>query len=224
MKILIADDEEILAEALATILTHNHYSVETVFNGQDAYDYLSSGDYDGAILDVMMPGMDGITVLKKIRSEGSSIPVLLLTARSEVEDRVEGLDAGADDYLPKPFDSRELLARIRSMLRRQPEVAMNDLTFGDLSLSCTSFHIRGPEGEERLVNKEFQMLELLMRNPTRTFSADQFLEKIWGYETDSDVNAVWVALSGLRKKLTATGAHIRIKATRGIGYSLEETK
>ena len=110
MKILIADDEEILAEALATILTHNHYSVETVFNGQDAYDYLSSGDYDGAILDVMMPGMDGITVLKKIRAEGSSIPVLLLTARSEVEDRVEGLDAGADDYLPKPFDSRELLA------------------------------------------------------------------------------------------------------------------
>lgn len=222
MRLLLAEDEKMLSEALVAILEHSHYSVDPVYNGLDAYDYLRTGNYDGAILDIMMPKMDGVTVLKKIRSEGITIPVLLLTAKSEIDDRVEGLDAGADDYLTKPFDSKELLARIRSMLRRQPEMNLNDLTFSDLTLNRTGFTVQGPGGTEKLSNKEFQMLELMMQRPGYAISAELFLEKIWGFETESDVNVVWVTLSGLRKKLAKLDSSVQIKANRGIGYLLKE--
>lgn len=224
MRLLLAEDEEMISEALVTILKRNNYSVDAVSNGRDALDYLETGDYDGAILDIMMPEIDGITVLKKIRSAGITIPVLMLTAKSEIDDRVEGLDSGADDYLTKPFDSKELLARIRSMMRRQPALQQTDLRFADLTLDRTGYLLSGPTGQVRLVNKEFQMMEMFLSNPHQVISTEHFLEKIWGYDSESEINVVWVNLSALRKKITAVGSAVKIKASRGIGYSLEEDR
>lgn len=221
MRLLLAEDEEELSRALVTLLKHNNYSVDAVCNGQDALDYLGTGVYDGAILDIMMPKMDGITVLKKIRSAGISIPVLLLTAKAEIDDRVTGLDAGADDYLTKPFAMKELLARIRAMTRRRTDTTDNVLSFGNITLDRATYRVTGPKASFRLSGKEFQMLEMFMINPGQVISAEQFMEKIWGFDSETENNVVWVYISYLRKKLSSLGADAAIRATRGVGYSLE---
>ena len=180
MRLLLAEDEKALSRALVTILEHNNYSVDAVYDGQEALDYLENGDYDGAILDVMMPKLDGISVLKALRKKGSALPVLLLTAKSEIDDRVLGLDAGADDYLPKPFDTKELLARLRAMLRRRTEAAPTVLRCGNLSLDTASYELKTEKASFRLANKEYQMMELLMSNPGQIISAERIMEKIRG--------------------------------------------
>lgn len=222
MRLLLAEDERMLSDALVAILTHSNYSVDAVYDGQEALDYLEAGgNYDAAILDVMMPKLDGLSVLRTIRSLGNPLPVLLLTARSEVDDRVEGLDSGADDYLTKPFATKELLARIRAMTRRQPDLTDTVLHFGDVSLERQSFILTGPQGSVRLAGKEFQMMEMLMTNPNQVIATERFLEKIWGYDSEAEINVVWVNLSGLRKKLQSIGSAVRIRAARGVGYQLE---
>lgn len=221
MRLLLAEDERMLSDALVTILTHSGYSVDAVYNGQDAVDYLLCGNYDGAVLDIMMPKKDGLTALKEVRDKGLALPVLLLTAKSEIDDRVAGLDGGADDYLTKPFATQELLARIRAMTRRQPQLQGGVLRFGDLSLDRSSFRLTGPKGEMRLGNRDFQILEMLLEHPSQVISTEWFLEKIWGYDSDADISVVWVYLSGLRKKLGQLGSCVQIRAARGVGYSLE---
>ena len=221
MRLLLAEDERDLADSLEAMLKHNNYSVDTVDNGQDALDYLMLDDYDGAILDVMMPKMDGVTVVRKLRENKKNTPVLLLTAKSEVEDKVYGLDSGADDYLTKPFVIKELLARVRSMTRRQATFTSNVLELGNVSLSKYTFELSTDKDKVRLSNKEYQMMEMLMRNPGNVIQTEQFLERIWGYDSDSEINVVWVNISYLRKKLKALDANIQIKATRNVGYTLE---
>ena len=222
MRLLLAEDEKALSRALTAILERNNYSVDPVYDGQAALDYLKAGNYDGIILDIMMPKVDGITVLKEIRSQGSLIPVLLLTAKSEVDDKVLGLDAGANDYLTKPFNTRELLARIRAMTRTQTAQTNSQLQMGNITLDRATFELSSPTGSFRLANKEFQMLELMMSNPKTLISSERFLEKIWGYDSEAELNVVWVYISYLRKKLAALHANIQIKATRNAGYTLEE--
>lgn len=222
MRLLLAEDEQALSKALKAILERNNYSVDCAFDGQEALDYLEADNYDGAILDIMMPKADGITVLKEIRRKGNSLPVLLLTARSEVDDKVEGLDAGANDYLTKPFNSRELLARIRAMTRVQSAQTDSRLTVGNVTLDCATYELSTLSGSFRLANKEFQMMEMLMSNPKNLISSERFMEKIWGYDSESEINVVWVYISYLRKKLTALKANIRITAMRNAGYRLEE--
>ena len=221
MRILLAEDEKALSTAIVKIFEKNNYSADAVYNGEDALSYLEMGNYDAAVLDIMMPKMDGITVLKKIRAEGNQIPVLMLTAKSEIEDRVLGLDSGANDYLPKPFDTRELLARIRSITRAKSETDTK-LTVGNVTLDRATYALSSPTGSFRLANKEYQMMEYLMVNPRRVLSAEMFMEKIWGYDAEAEINVVWVYISYLRKKLTALGADIRIKSSRNAGYSLED--
>ena len=221
MRLLLAEDERELSEALVTVLRRNNYSVDAVYDGQAALDYLEAAEYDGAILDIMMPKMDGITVLRRIREQGNAVPVLLLTAKTEVDDRVTGLDAGADDYLGKPFAMKELLARIRAMTRRQPEVPRNVLEFGNLILDRATFELKCGKEFIRLANKEFQMLEMLMSNPGQIISTERFMEKVWGYDSETEINVVWVYISYLRKKLSAVKADVQIKAVRNQGYSLE---
>ena len=221
MRLLLAEDEKELSRALVAILKHNNYSVDAVYDGLDAYNYAKAENYDGIILDIMMPKMDGIEVLKKIRAEGSGVPVLMLTAKADIDDRIEGLDSGADDYLTKPFAMGELLARIRAMTRRQSEVSTNVLSFGNITLSRESFDLTGPEGVQRLGSKEYQMLETMMMNPKRLISTERFMEKIWGYDAEAEINVVWVYISYLRKKLAALNANVQIRATRNAGYSLE---
>lgn len=222
MRLLLAEDEKELSNALVVILRHNNYSVDAVYDGQDALDYLETGLYDGAVLDIMMPKVDGISVLKKVREQGSAIPILLLTAKSEIDDRVLGLDSGADDYLTKPFATKELLARIRAMTRRQSETTDAVLSFANLSLNRSTFELSSAKTAFRLANKEFQMLEMLMLNPQQVIPIDRFMEKIWGYDSDTEQSVVWVYISYLRKKLTAIDATVHIKALRNLGYSLEE--
>ncbi len=222
MRLLLAEDEKALSKALTVILERNNYSVDPVYDGEAALEYLEAGNYDGVILDIMMPKKDGITVLRELRSRGSLIPVLLLTAKSEVDDKVLGLDAGANDYLTKPFNSRELLARLRAMTRVQTAQANSQLKMGNVTLDRATFELSTPTGSFRLANKEFQMLELLMSNPRSLISSERFMEKIWGYDSEAEINVVWVYISYLRKKLTALHANIQIKATRNAGYSLEE--
>ena len=221
MRLLLAEDERSLARAVAAILEKNNFSVDVVYDGADALDYLRAGNYDGAILDIMMPKLDGISVLKTIRAEGSLLPVLLLTAKSEIDDKVEGLDSGANDYLTKPFAAKELLARIRAMTRTQTAQPSSVLRFGNLTLDRASFELKSPTGSFRLANKEFQMMELLMANPRNLISTERFMEKIWGYDAEAEINVVWVYLSYLRKKLAALNANVQIRATRSAGYSLE---
>ncbi|MBR1393348.1 MAG: response regulator transcription factor [Ruminococcus sp.] len=222
MRLLLAEDEKELSNALCAILKHNNYSVDAVYDGADAYAYGRMGDYDGIILDIMMPKMNGIEVLKKLRAEGISSPVLILTAKSETDDKIVGLDAGADDYLTKPFSMGELLARIRAMTRRKADFAPNLLEMGNTKLSRETFDLTGPDGTLRLSSKEFQLLEMMMMNKSQLISTERFMEKIWGYDSDAEINVVWVYISYLRKKLSQIGADIEIKATRGVGYSLEE--
>ncbi len=223
MRILIAEDERPLARALQTILEKNNYSVDTVYHGEDALNYLDGGNYDGVILDVMMPKMDGITVLRKLRSMGNSIPVLMLTARAEIDDKVLGLDSGANYYLTKPFDTRELLATLRAITRPTSEVD-NKLRLGNVTLDRGTFMLSSPYGSFRLANKEFQMMEMLMSTPGQVLSAEQFMERIWGFDTDTEIGVVWAYISYLRKKLSALKGNITIHSLRNVGYSLEENK
>lgn len=222
MRLLLAEDEKALSKALVTILERNNYSVDPVYDGQTALAYLEADNYDGVILDIMMPKLDGITVLKELRGRGNLIPVLLLTAKSEIDDKVLGLDAGANDYLTKPFHARELLARIRAMTRTQTAQPSSQLQMGNVVLDRATFELSTPTGSFRLANKEFQMLELLMSNSQNLISTERFMEKIWGYDSEAEINVVWVYISYLRKKLTAIHADIQIKATRNAGYSLEK--
>lgn len=220
MRILLAEDEKALSKAVVKLLEKNNFSADAVYNGEDALTWLESGNYDALVLDVMMPKMDGITVLKKLRAAGNRIPVLMLTAKSEIEDRVLGLDSGANDYLPKPFDTRELLARLRAVTRGREE-AGSRLTVGSVTLDRAAFELSSPNGSFRLANKEYQIMELFMLNPRRIIPTERILEKIWGYDSDSEINVVWVNISNLRKKLNALGSDIQIRASRNAGYSLE---
>ena len=222
MRLLFAEDEKSLSRAITAILKNNHYEVDAVYDGEEALASLECGTYDGAILDIMMPKKDGLTVLKEIRRQGINTPVLMLTAKAEIDDRVLGLDSGANDYLTKPFAAPELLARIRAMTRTQMTQNTSSLSFGNLSLNQTSFELSSPSGSYQLTNKEFQLLELLMANPGQVISSDRLFEKIWGYESDADPSVIWVYISYLRKKLTALNASVRIRAIRNAGYRLEE--
>ena len=222
MRLLFAEDEKSLSRAITAISKNNHYEVDAVYDGEEALAYLECGTYDGAILDIMMPKKDGLTVLKEIRRQGINTPVLMLTAKAEIDDRVLGLDSGANDYLTKPFAAPELLARIRAMTRTQMTQNTSSLSFGNLSLNQTSFELSSPSGSYQLTNKEFQLLELLMANPGQVISSDRLFEKIWGYESDADPSVIWVYISYLRKKLTALNASVRIRAIRNAGYRLEE--
>ena len=221
MRILLAEDEKALSKALVKLLEKNNYSVDAVYDGMEALNYLDSGDYDAAILDIMMPKMDGIEVLKTTRAAGNQVPVLMLTAKSEIEDRVLGLDSGANDYLPKPFDTRELLARIRCMTRSK-DAPDTKLRMGNITLDRANYELSSATGSFRLTNKEFQIMEMLLLNPHKIFSSENIMEKIWGFDSEAEINVVWVYISYLRKKLAALGANIQIKATRNVGYSVEE--
>lgn len=222
MRLLLAEDEQELSRALVAILKHGGYTVDAVYDGQDAWEYARVGDYDGIILDVMMPKLTGFEVIKRLRNEGISTPILFLTARTGVEDRINGLDLGADDYLPKPFDMGELLARIRAMTRRREEFKPNDLSYGGLTLHRASCEI-SVEGRPplRLPGREYQMLEMLMENPGRLISVDSFMERIWA-DGEADIGVVWVTISTLRKKLQSLDAGVEIKASRGQGYYIQE--
>ena len=222
MRLLLAEDEKSLSKAIITILEKNNYSADAVYDGAEALEYLEMKNYDGLILDIMMPKMDGITVLKTIREKGNLIPVLMLTAKSEIDDKVLGLDCGANDYLTKPFSTRELLARIRAMTRSQTAQPNSLLRVGNITLNRATFEMSSPTGSFRLANREFQMLELLMSNSKCLIPTERFMERIWGYDSEAEINVVWVYISYLRKKLEALHADIQIKATRNARYSLEE--
>ncbi|WP_044915362.1 response regulator transcription factor [Butyrivibrio sp. WCE2006] len=222
MKLLLAEDEKELSNALVAILKHSSYTVDAVYNGQDALDYILASDYDGIILDIMMPGLDGTEVLRRIREKGINTPVIFLTAKSETDDKIKGLDLGADDYLTKPFEMGELLARIRAMTRRKADFSPNNLKCGNLELDRASYELKTPEHEPvRLVGREFQMIEMLMESPGRVISVDSFMDRIWA-DGEADVNVVWVYISNLRKKIAALDADCEIKASRGVGYSMHE--
>lgn len=222
MKLLYAEDEEALSEAVVDVLEYNKYTVDAVYNGTDAYEYAKLEKYDGIILDIMMPGMSGLEVLKKLREEGNNTPVMLLTAKGETEDRIIGFDKGADDYLPKPFNMKEFLARVRAMLRRKEEFTPDILTMGNISLNMHSSELSCGENKIILPKLEYQLLELLMLNKGMCLSSETILVKLWGYDTESDVGVVWVYISYLRKKLESIGSNVQIKAKRNIGYILEE--
>ena len=222
MRLLLAEDEKDLSKALCTLLKYNNFAVDAVFNGADAIDYLESGVFDCAILDIMMPKVDGITVLKTIRAKGNNIPVLMLTAKSEIDDKCLGLDSGADDYLTKPFSTKELLARIKALVRRKSEKIENNLIFGDIELNRSTYELQSQKGSVKLNNKEFQMLELMMLSPKKMISVDQFMNKVWDYESEAELNVVWVYISYLRKKLKSVGSRVEIRSNRNVGYYLEE--
>ena len=224
MRLLLAEDEKPLSRAVTAILQRSHYTVDTVYDGEEAMEYLESDIYDAIILDIMMPKKNGLEVLKYLRQKGDLTPVLMLTAKSEVEDKVTGLDLGANDYLTKPFDARELLARLRAITRAQTEHGSSQLSVGNITLDRATFELSSPTGSICLANKEFQMLELMMTNPRQLISSERFLERLWGYDSEADVSVVWVYISYLRKKLAMLQANVQIKATRNAGYCLEEQK
>lgn len=224
MRLLIAEDDIKLLKTLTHLFEMNRYLVDGVDNGRDALDFALTGEYDGLVLDIMMPGMDGLSVLKALRDKGINTPALFLTARSEVYQRVEGLDAGADDYLPKPFSTSELLARVRAMLRRKENFTPDILSFGDLTLNRSTYELCLGSQSQPLSGKEFQVIELLMQRPGILVSTEQFMTHIWGWETSVDTSVVWVHISNIRKKLDALGAKIRIRFVRNAGYVIEEDK
>lgn len=223
MRILLAEDEVSLSKALKVILERNNYSVDQVYDGEEALSFLSADNYDCLILDLMMPKVDGITVLKTMRKEGNMLPVIILTAKSEVDDKVLGLDSGANDYLTKPFNSRELLARIRAITRsKENNEGDSILKLGNTILMRDTFILKTDSAEIRLQSKEFQILELLMQNKNKLISTERLMEKIWGFDSEAEINVVWVYISNLRKKLASLNSNVEIKATRNAGYTLEE--
>ena len=224
MRILLAEDEKEMSNALVAILKHNNYSVDAVYDGKDAMDYGMTDNYDVIILDIMMPKLSGLEVLAKLRENGIHTPILMLTAKTQIEDRIKGLDTGADDYLGKPFAMGELLARVRAMSRRKAEFTPNLIRLGNINLNKESYELSNGETTIRLSNKEYQILEMLMNNSSRLISTEQFMERIWGYDAEAEINVVWVYISYLRKKLESLGATVKLKAVRGVGYTLEENE
>ena len=221
MKLLYAEDEPALSEAVVDYLTYHKYIVDAVYDGAEAYDYAMSGEYDGIILDIMMPKRDGLEVLSALRRNGCRTPVLLLTAKTQVADRIRGLDTGADDYLPKPFDMGELIARIRAMLRRREDFHPDLIRFGDLTLNMQSGEICVGEMSFQLPKQEYRLMEQLMLNNTMFMSTEDLLVKAWGFNTETDINSVWLYVSYLRKRLTAMNSKVEIVSKRNIGYKLE---
>lgn len=224
MKLLFAEDEVSMSEAVTDILTYHHYMVDAVYDGEEALDYAREETYDGIILDIMMPKKNGFQVLEELRREGCRTPILLLTAKGEVEDRIRGLDLGADDYLPKPFAMDELLARVRAMLRRRETFVPDILTCGDVSLNLQSYELSGNGKSFVLPKLEYRMMEVLMQNQRRYLSSEDLLVKVWGYDTEAEVGTVWVYISYLRKRLEALSGQVKIKVKRNIGYTLEATE
>lgn len=222
MRILIAEDEVSIARALKVMLEKSKYAVDMVHSGTDALDYIRAASYDALVLDIMMPGMDGIEVLTTARAEGCTTPALFLTAKAEVADRVAGLDAGADDYLPKPFASSEFLARVRALTRRSNTYASSILSFGNVTLDCSQYLLKTILGEVRLNNKEYQLMELFLRHPRQVFSSEHLMEKVWGLDSEAEMDVVWTYIGFLRRKLRQIGADIEIRTIRGAGYALEE--
>ncbi len=223
MRLLIAEDQQDLAEALSSFFEKNHFSVDAVYNGFDAYEYAVTGEYDAVILDVMMPKLDGIQVLQRLRSEGLKTPIMMLTAKGEKADRITGFNAGADDYLPKPFDPDELLSRVRAILRRSEAYQPSVLQWGDLTLDPGSGELCCAQRSVRLSGREFQVMELFLRSPRQVFSAERIMEKVWGWDNEAEINVVWVNISNLRKKLKSLGSRVTLRANRGLGYVLEES-
>ena len=223
MRLLIAEDDPKLLKSLVHIFETNHYVVDGVSDGSLAFDYASSGEYDGLVLDIMMPGIDGINLLKKLRKDGVTTPALFLTAKTEIYQKIEGLDAGADDYLPKPFATGELLARVRAMLRRKDNFVPDLLRFGDLVLNRSTYEIAYNGMAQSLSGKEFQVMEILMQQPGMIVTAEQLITHIWGWETDVDTSVIWVHISNIRKKLDILSAPVAIRFVRNAGYILEAT-
>ena len=223
MRLLIAEDDPKLLKSLVHIFETNHYVVDGVSDGSLAFDYASSGEYDGLVLDIMMPGIDGISLLKKLRKDGVTTPALFLTAKTETYQKIEGLDAGADDYLPKPFATGELLARVRAMLRRKDNFVPDLLRFGDLVLNRSTYEIAYNGMAQSLSGKEFQVMEILMQQPGMIVTAEQLITHIWGWETDVDTSVIWVHISNIRKKLDILSAPVAIRFVRNAGYILEAT-
>ncbi len=222
MRILIAEDEVGLAKGLKFLLEKNNFTVDMVHNGVDALAYAEGVAYDAIVLDIMMPKKDGLSVLTELRQKGSSVPVMLLTARAEIEDRVEGLDRGADDYLPKPFATQEFLARVRALVRRNAGYTDKTLSFGNTRLDCGRYELRCGESAVRLNNKEFQVLELFFRHPHHVFSSEHIMDKLWNLEAEVGIDVVWTYIGIVRKKLRSVGADVEIRTVRGAGYALEE--
>ncbi len=224
MRILIAEDEQELARGLKFLLEKNKFTVDTAFDGAQALDHFESMEYDVIVLDIMMPGVNGLEVLKRIRKTGSNVPIMMLTAKAEIEDRVEGLEAGADDYLPKPFASREFVARVKALSRRNMGYTDSLLSFGGVELDCNRYELACGGETVRLNNKEFQLMELFMRHPHFVFSANHLMDRVWGQDSDADINVVWTYIGFIRKKLKQIGGDIEVKTVRGAGYSLEESR
>lgn len=221
MRLLIAEDERDLAEALTVFFEKNQFVVDAVYDGKTAYEYAASGQYDALVLDVMMSQLDGIEVLRRLRAEGVRTPVMMLTAKSQKDDRISGFNAGADDYLPKPFEPDELICRVRAMLRRGSEYHPTELQYGDLRLNPAEGTLSCGGQTVRLSGREYQVMELFMRSPKVVLSADRIMERVWGWDSDAEINVVWVHISNLRKKLRSIGSHVGIRANRGMGYALE---
>ena len=224
MKLLYAEDEVSMSEAVVDILTYHKYTVDAVYDGEEALEYAQLEHYDGIILDIMMPKKSGLEVLKELRANGDNTPVLLLTAKTEIEDRIEGLDLGADDYLPKPFAMGELLARIRAMLRRKDTFTPNTLTMGNVSLNMATYELSCGSESVTLPKLEYQLMELFMRNPEKIFSTEDLMEKLWGWDSEAEINVVWTNIANLRRKLEKLSAGVSLRSIRGVGYELEETK
>ena len=224
MKILLIDDERQLTDALSVILKKNNYSVDCAHNGEDGLDFALSGIYDLIILDIMMPKIDGISLLKTLRAKKFDTPVLLLSAKSELSDKIQGLNLGADDYMTKPFNTDELLARIKALLRRREKFVSDILSFGDISLDRDTIELIKGQKRIALGKKEFQILEMLILNAGKSIEKEKFIEKIWGYDTDAEYNIIEVYISFIRKKLNAIGAKTEIKSIRGIGYTIGASK
>lgn len=222
MRILIAEDEVSIAKALKVMLERNKYVVDAVYNGTDAVDYACTNVYDALIFDIMMPGMDGIAALTAIRRSGVTTPALFLTAKAEVEDRVAGLDAGADDYLPKPFAASEFLARVRALTRRSGGYAPALLRLGNTTLDCGQYTLSTPAGSLRLNNKEYQLMELFLRHPRQVFSSEHLMQKLWSMDSAAEMDVIWTYIGFLRKKLKLLEADVEIRTIRGAGYALEE--
>ena len=223
MKVLIAEDEISTAKALKVILEKNKFSVDIVHNGNDAWDYIQSGSYEVIVLDIMMPGMNGLEVLTKLRAKNIKTPVLMLTAKGELEDRVAGLDAGADDYLPKPFATAELIARVKALGRRSENYSDSVMQAGNLVLDSNKYEMRVGNNAVTLTNKEYQLMELFILHPGFVFSTEHLMDKIWGLDSESYIDVVWTHIGFVRKKIKSLGANVEIKTIRGAGYSLEVT-
>ena len=221
MRVLIAEDEVATAKAIKLLLEKSKFSVDIVHNGIDAWDYAQTGQYEVIVLDIMMPGMNGLEVLSRIRAHGMTTPVLMLTAKAEVEDRVVGLESGADDYLPKPFATRELIARVKALGRRSESYSDATKKLGNLELDSNRYEMRVGDRAVNLTNKEYQLMELFITHPGYVFSTDHLMDKIWGYETGSEIDVVWTHIGYVRKKLRGLESDVEIRTIRGAGYALE---